>query len=179
MLAGLRIETADVDFGRKLIHVRRSLFDGEEQSPKSRNAYHWVPIDDELAAMLKDHIGDRRFGYAFQSRRGSPVRLNNILRRVLHLLLRELNITIAGMHAFRHYRCSFLVEHNVPIPVIKQRIGNGSEKVIRRYTHHRPEYHSAILAQLPSALCAQNENKISLLVPNSSETQFDGRKGVA
>src|ERR1019366_5050903 len=63
MLAGLRIETADVDFGRKLIHVRRSLFDGEEQSPKSRNPYHWVPIDDELAAMLKDHIGDRRFGY--------------------------------------------------------------------------------------------------------------------
>jgi integrase len=142
------------------------VFDGQEQSPKSHNAYRWIPIDDELAAMMKDHIGDRIFGYVFQSRRGSPVRLNNILRRVLHPLLRELNIPIAGMHAFRHYRCSFLVEHNVPIPVIKQWIGHGSEKMIRRYTHHRPEYHSAILAQLPSAFHPRKENRISLLVPD-------------
>jgi integrase len=97
--------------------------------------------------MMKDHIGDRTFGYVFQSRRGSPVRLNNILRRALHPLLRELKMPMAGMPAFRHYRCSFLVEHNVPIPVIKQWIGHGSENMIRRYTHHRPEYHSAILFQ--------------------------------
>ena len=177
--AGLRIETGDVDFVRKLIHVRRSVFDGEEQSPKSRNAYRWVPIDNELTAMLKAHVGDRKFGYVFQSRNGSPVRLNNILRRVLHPILRKLNIPMAGMHAFRHYRCSFLVENNVPVGVIKQWLGHGSEKMIQRYTHHRPEFHSAILAQLPSLLPAHSEGQTALLVPNSPTGQFDRDRGVA
>jgi integrase len=138
-----------------------------------------VPIDNELAAMLKAHVGDRKFGYVFQSRNGSPVRLNNILRRVLHPILRKLNIPMAGMHAFRHYRCSFLVENNVPVGVIKQWLGHGSEKMIQRYTHHRPEFHSAILAQLPSVLPAQNEGQTALLVPNSPTGEFDREEEVA
>jgi integrase len=173
-LAGLRTETGDVDLVRKLIHVRRGVFDGEEQSPKSRNAYRWVPIDNELAAILKAHIGDRKFGYVFQSRNGSPVRLNNILRRVLHPILRKLNIPMAGMHAFRHHRCSFLVENNVPLAV-KQWLGHGGEKMIQRYTHHRPEFHSAILAQLPTIISGQ----MAVVVPNSPTVQFDSEKEVA
>jgi len=61
-LAGLRIETGDVDLGKKLIHVQRSVSEGKEQSPRSRNAYRWLPIDEDLVAMLKAHIDDRRFG---------------------------------------------------------------------------------------------------------------------
>jgi integrase len=178
-LAGLRIETGDVDLGRKLIHVRRSVSEGKEQSPKSRNAYRWLPIDGELVSMLKAHIGDRRFGYAFQSHNGSPVRLNNILRRVLHPILKKLGIPKSGMHAFRHHRCSFLVEHNVPVAAIKQWLGHGSEQMIRRYTHHRPEYHSAILAKIPSVLSAQNQAEPALLVPNSPKTEVERKEKIA
>ena len=154
-LAGLRIETGDVDLTKKLIHVRRSVSEGAEQSPKSRNAYRWLPIDDDLVTMLKAHIGDRRSGYVFQSGNGAPVRLNNILSRMLHPILRKLKIPMAGMHAFRHHRCSFLVEHDAPVAAIKQWLGPGSERMIRRYTHHRPEFHSAILAKLPTVLSAE------------------------
>ena len=65
----------------------------------------------------------------------------------------------------------FLVENNVPVAVIKQWLGHGSERMIRRYTHHRPEYHSAILAQLPSVFAGQNIEKIALLVPNRNLTE--------
>ena len=82
---------------------------------------------------------------------GSPVRLNNILRLVLHPILKKLGIPKSGMHAFRRHRCSFWVEHDVPVAAIKQWLGDGSEQTIRRYTHHRPEYHSAILAKFPTA----------------------------
>jgi integrase len=64
------------------------------------------------------------------------VRLNNILRRVLHPILKKLGVPMAGMHAFRHHRCSFLVEHDVPVAAIKQWLGHGSEQMISRYTHH-------------------------------------------
>jgi integrase len=178
-LAGLRIETGDVDLGKKLIHVRRSVSEGKEQSPKSRNAYRWLPIDGELVAMLRAHIGDRRFGYVFQSRNGTPVRLNNILRRVLHPILKKLGLPKSGMHAFRHHRCSFLVEHDVPVAAIKQWLGHGSEQMIRRYTHHRPEYHGAILAKITSIFAVQNEPKPGLLVPNSPKTEVERKEKIA
>jgi len=33
------LELTDIDWIRSRIHVRRSVFDGETQSPKSKNAY--------------------------------------------------------------------------------------------------------------------------------------------
>lgn len=115
----------------------------------------------------------------FQSRNGTPVRLNNILRRELHPILKKLGLAMAGMHAFRHHRCSLLVEHDVPVAAIKQWLGHGSEQMIRRYTHHRPEYHSAILAKIPSIFSAQNEPKPALLVPNSPKTEVERKEKIA
>jgi len=77
------------------------------------------------------------------------------------------------MHAFRHYRCNFLFKHNVPIPVIKQWSGHVSERMIRRYTRHRPEFHSAIVAQLLRAFHSQKEDKISLFVPKTNLTEAE------
>jgi hypothetical protein len=76
----------------------------------------------------------------------------------------------------RHHRCSFLVEHDVPVAAIKQWLGHGSEQMIRRYTHHRPEYHSAILAKIPSIFSVQNEPKPGLLVPNSPKLKLSERR---
>ena len=98
-------------------------------------------------------------------------RLNNIPRSVLHPLLRELKILIAGGRAFRQNCCSCLVEQDVPIPVIKKWIRHRSEKMNMLYAYHRIKFHSAILAQLPSACYAQKENKISLLIPDSPKTK--------
>ena len=46
-LFGLKIE--DVDLSNSLIHVRRSVWEGNQQAPKTKNAYRKVGIDAELA----------------------------------------------------------------------------------------------------------------------------------
>ena len=74
----------------------------------------------------------------------------NVLKRHLHPLLKELGIQKCGLHAFRHGRVSFLVEHNVPLPMIRLWIGHGSDKMVARYTHARPEFHANEIAKLPS-----------------------------
>jgi Phage integrase family len=65
-LYGLQVE--DADFSRNVIHVRRSAWEGELQSPKTRNARRAISITKSLADMLKDHLDGRTTGLLFPSR---------------------------------------------------------------------------------------------------------------
>jgi len=80
---------------------------------------------------------------------------------MLHPLIAKLGIPQGGMHGFRHGRVSFLVENNTPVEVIKAWIGHGSERMIRRYTHLRPQYRSRVLASIPSLV----GNRIDVIDP--------------
>jgi integrase len=153
-LCGLRVEDVDLDKG--IISVRRAAWEGREQTPKTKNAVRKIGIDAEVVRILRQHIGQRRFGHVFQTRNGSPLRESNILHRELHPILKKLGIPKCGLHAFRHGRVSFLVENNVPLPMIRLWIGHGSDKMVQRYTHARPEFHAHVIASLPSIANSAN-----------------------
>jgi len=144
------LEVADIDFVRNIIHVRRSVWEGQKQSTKSRNANRAIDVQPSLITMLKDYLNGRQEGLVFPSKNGKPLRNNNVLRRRLHPILKALSIREGGMHGFRHGRVSFLVENNTPVDVIKAWIGHGSERMVRLYTHLRPQYRSRVLASIPS-----------------------------
>jgi len=82
-------------------------------------------------------------------------------RRTACVVLAKLGIPQGGMHGFRHDRVSFLVENNTPVEIIKAWIGHGSERMIRRYTHLRPQYRSRVLASIPSLV----GNRIDVIDP--------------
>ncbi len=142
------LEVPDIDFARGIIHVRRTVFDGKRQSPKTQNSYRAIDVQPALIAMLREHLAGRTQGLIFQTLTGKPM-WNPGVTEVLHPILRRLGIPQGGMHGFRHGRVSFLVEHGVPVEVIKAWIGHGSDAMIRRYTHLRPQYRSRILASVP------------------------------
>jgi integrase len=154
-LFGLHVE--DVDLEKGIVHVRRSVYMGEEQSPKTQNGYRWIPIDEDLRTMLRAHIARLQptelAPYLFSSSNGQPLRLSNVLNRELWPILKKLGIPQAGMHAFRHGRVSVLVENNVPAELIRSLIGHGTDDMVRRYTHHRPEYH---IKNLPPSIMMEN-----------------------
>jgi integrase len=154
-LFGLQVE--DVDLANFLIHVRRSVWEGRQQSPKSRNAYRQVGIDAELVQMLRGYIGERATGYLFRSRNGSPLRGNNTVKRHLWPVLDQLGIRRCGLHAFRHGRVSFLVEHSVPMATIRAWIGHGCDRMVEHYTHSRAEFHAGILAKLPAMVSQEGQ----------------------
>jgi integrase len=155
------LEVADVDFARSIIHVRRSVWEGQKQSTKSRNANRAIDVQPGLITMLKDYLNGRQEGLVFSSKNGKPLRNNNVLRRRLHPILQALSIREGGMHGFRHGRVSFLIENNTPVEVIKAWIGHGSERMVRLYTHLRPQYRSRVLASIPSLV----GNKIDVIDP--------------
>jgi integrase len=146
------LTVGDIDFTRCVIHVRRAAWEGKTQSPKSRNAYRVIDVQPSLIDHLRGYLGGRAAGLVFPSRNETALRNSNVLRRALYPILKALGIPKGGMHGFRHGRVSFLMEQGVPLEVIKRWIGHGSEAMIRRYTHLRPEYGQKILRQLPGVV---------------------------
>src|SRR4029077_6037589 len=68
--AGLYVD--HVDMQSRVIHVRRSIWKGQDLPPKTENAIREIYADETLAEMLRLFIGERKEGRLFQSRTGTP-----------------------------------------------------------------------------------------------------------
>jgi integrase len=143
------LAVGDIDFARCVIHVRRAVWEGRTQSPKSKNAYRVVDVVPSLIEHLREYLAGRTEGLVFQSKKGTALRNTNVVKRTLHPILEKLGIPQGGMHGFRHGRVSFLVQEGCNLELIKRWIGHGSDEMIRRYLHLRPEYGQSQLRQLP------------------------------
>jgi hypothetical protein len=81
-------ETTD---GTSFVWVRRSVFDGRENTTKSDKG-RFAPVDASVIAEIDKHLAGRTNGYVFQTRNGTPLRLSNVLEDSLHPILDELGI---------------------------------------------------------------------------------------
>jgi integrase len=131
--AGLHLDDLDLDNG--VIHVRRSVWKGQELDPKTENAVRDIDIDPALVALLREHIGSSQRTRLFEARNGAPLAAGNIRNRILHPLLAKLGIPKAGLHAFRHSRVTVLRKNGTPVDLQKQWIGHSSLKTTDRYSH--------------------------------------------
>jgi integrase len=131
--AGLHVD--DLDLGNCVIYVRRAVWNGKEMSTKTKSAVREIDIDPVLAGLLRQHIGNKRAGRVFEARNGSPISGNNILKRVLHPLLKRLGIERAGLHAFRHSRVTVLRKRGTPGELQTLWIGHSSLRTTDRYSH--------------------------------------------
>jgi integrase len=124
---GLRIGEAlalhPTDFGPdcRVLHVRRSIWRGQEQQPKTANALRVVDIPQVLARELRDYVRGVR-GYLFASAQDKPLHQRNVLR-VLHRVKR------VGFHAFRRFRLTWLRKNAVPKDLERFWMGHACEEV--------------------------------------------------
>jgi integrase len=117
----------------KTIHVRKSIWNGREQKPKTENAIRFVDIPETLAAFLKSFAGDRTSGFLFQTDSGLPLGQSNILRDSLHKLGVEV------FHCFRRFRTSHLRKNRVPWDLEKFWIGHANKDVADKYAEQLKE----------------------------------------
>jgi integrase len=136
-LCGIRVE--DLDLGRRLVHVRQSVWHGKLQDPKSENAARTFAV----SSRLRDHL--QRFlknwrpnpeNLVFATRNGTPWDFNLLVKRKLRPLLRKLEIQECGLHAFRHTNASLMDELAIPMKVRQQRLGHSDPRMtMNTYTH--------------------------------------------
>jgi integrase len=156
-LFALRVET-DVNLDEQTITIRRSVFEGEENTSKTdtgdEDRTRTVPIDASIVTEIKKHLKGRRSGYLFQTRNGTPLRLSNVREDKLYPILGELKLIQpgAGMHAFRRGRISQLVYAGVSRQVIRDWCGHSSDRMIDHYTKLLRQHHAPEMAKLKPLL---------------------------
>jgi integrase len=142
---GLHIEDLDLTAGR--IYVRRSIWNGEEGSVKTKQGYRAVNIEPSLIEMMAAQLGERKGGRVFETRTGTPFCKSNV-RRKLNQILKKLNLAPAGLHAFRHGRVSMLQAGGVPGDLVMEWVGHSNLRTTSRYTHFRDEFRKQVASDV-------------------------------
>jgi hypothetical protein len=132
-----------------LILINKSMYRQKTGSPKTKKATRWVNIKPYVMEMLKTHLNGKTEGLVFQTKRKTPLSNCVVLNKHLHPLLRKVGLERGGMHGFRHHRVSTLVMAGTAVGVIKKWIGHGSEEMVNRYTHLRPDFMQSELERVP------------------------------
>lgn len=145
-LLGVRIE--DIGFDSFRIYVKQSVWNREEQSPKTANAVRKFGISAALASALREKAGNRT-GLVFCTKEGRAWDYSTTLEH-LHSVLRRLWIPQCGFHAFRHGNASVLDGLNTPIKTRMSRLGHGSSLMTERYTHSQDLNDRRVAEQLGS-----------------------------
>ena len=124
---GMRIGEAlaltpnDVDFKNKTVSITKTkLTNGNISSPKTLSSIRVIEISDFIAKLLLDFISNNEFIFKI-----------NYVTLTRHL--KKLNL---HSHIFRHTHVALLIEQNIPIKVISERLGHSDiNTTLSIYTH--------------------------------------------
>lgn len=141
-ILGLKIENVVCDC--TCLCITEKLWNGEQQDfLKTTNGKRFVELHSSIAALLREHIGERKSGYVFCTDTGEPLDQSNILSRVLHPILagdentpgivvningKNFQGVKAGAHIFRRFRNSHLRASNVPVGLLKYWMGHSRKQ---------------------------------------------------
>jgi integrase len=110
----------------RVLHISRSVWGGELQLPKTKNAVRDIDIPDELAKVLREVV-KQTDAYLFANRRGEPLIDRNVLKA-----LHATGVKV-GFHALRRYRTETLRRARVPEDLIRLWLGHASGSVTDLY----------------------------------------------
>jgi integrase len=176
----LAIRTEDLDFERKLIQVRASVYAGQLGTPKSEASIAALPMPPALETRLKTFLASKRhrqngLGLLFANRRGRPFSANKLREQKLRPLLFSLGIALGGFHAFRHGVATALIDRGASITTVGAQLRHSDPRItLGLYAHVVPQSHreavnrlagvidgSQLLTEAPNADSAQEMSFVS------------------
>jgi hypothetical protein len=92
-----------------------------------------VDLCTSLAAMVREHIGNRRSGLLFCTYKGGQLLQTNVLRSSLHPILKKLGYEQGGFNIFRRFRITELQTAECPKPLQHFWSGHAQMHVSERY----------------------------------------------
>lgn len=110
----------------RVLYVRRSIWHGREQDPKTPNAVREVDLPEPLSAFMREYMAGKS-GYLFATASGRPIGQRNVLR-ALHATGKKV-----GFHAFRRFRTETLRRARVPEDLIGLWLGHARRTVTDLY----------------------------------------------
>lgn len=121
---GLRVE--DLTDDCTVLHIRRSIWECQEQLPKTANALRVVDVHETLAKQLREYSAGKS-GLLFSTKDGKPLSQRNVLRALLNAG------GTCGFHGFRRFRAETLRRERVPEDLIKLWLGHADKSITDTY----------------------------------------------
>jgi integrase len=137
-LLGLKVD--DLDFTRRLIFIRRSVHRGHVQTTKSKASQKPLPMPEALAAMLKEYLQscwrENPEQWLFANRHKRPYSADKVVMFKLWPILDALKIPRCGLHAFRHFHSSMLLEVGASPKVAQAQLRHSDARItLEVYSH--------------------------------------------
>ena len=154
-----------VDLQKRRLEVRESVYHGQFSTPKTRSSARQVPLSFHLVASLTDWKAMRTLAMpddlVFASRGGTPIRPENVLKRIIHPACDRLKVPRVGWHAFRHTHATLLSELGESPKTAQAILGHSDlETTMQTYTHAVPETMIQAEEKLARSLLDSNGPKL-------------------
>ena len=139
--AGLRcgeiagLEWPDIDFRKRQLCVRRSVWRTHVTAPKS-GRLRYVPLTVRLGAALQTHR-HLRGTRVLALRDGTPFTPKMVADQVRRVA-RRAGLVHDGVHVLRHTFCSHLAMRGAPAKAIQELAGHEDLSTTQRYMHLSP-----------------------------------------
>ena len=146
----------DVDFERRLLHIRRTFYRGNFGLPKTDASERVIPISDSLSYALHQHrqrVRKTVMDLVFPNARGKPYEAANLLHRVLHPALANCGLPRTGWRVFRRSVATTLSEMREPVRTAQQVLGHSSpQTTLEFYTQSVEESQRNAISKLERIL---------------------------
>ncbi len=169
-LAALRWCDLKLEGSEPQVRVRRALAKTQPKGvpprfkpPKSRHGQRSIPLDAALCRELRQRRASdcgADEDLVFPARNGSPLRQENVRRRVLHVAAGEAAVPWIGFHTFRHTCASMLFAGGRNVKQVQRWLGHHSPGfTLDTYVHLLDDGVGEGL-DLVAELDADSENKV-------------------
>ncbi len=117
----------DLDWEDSCLKVRRSLYEGKPQPPKTRQSRRSIPVSSALLSRLSEATSQLApDDLIFSAKNGEPLRAENVRRRQLKPAGEKVGVPWIGFHTFRHTAASLLFANGANVVRIQRFLGHHS-----------------------------------------------------
>ncbi|MCK4548472.1 MAG: site-specific integrase [Candidatus Eisenbacteria sp.] len=152
----LGLQWGDIDWENGMIHVRRSLWGGRFQTPKSRGSLRAIVMSSTLAHTLKKYrlrSAPNDKDLVFASRAGTFLDGDNLVKREFLPALRRAGLRKIRFHDLRHTYVTMLIAQGENVKFIQSQVGHASiQTTLDRYGHVMPETNASVGERLDATL---------------------------
>jgi integrase len=131
---GLEIDKHISENFRTLAIVQKAKRGEIQPYLKTKNGAREVDLCSQLAAMLREYVGDRKSGLPFHTSTGAQLLQTNVLKHSLHPALDYMAHERGGFNIFRRFRLTHLVKSDCPEALRHFWSGHAPHHVSERYT---------------------------------------------
>jgi len=154
----LGLQWRDVDLDGGTLQVRRTVFNGHVNAPKTASGSRTIRLSKLATRALKQQRAnaakERISEWVFSTKAGTPISVHNVHNRSWRPLLKKAGLPeTTRMHDLRHSCISLLLAQGIPVKVVSEMAGHADVSItLSIYGHVLPDMQSSAADGIDEAL---------------------------